>query len=44
MYTGDKLQNKDELQKFLTISQEEIQARNKEFETIYNEKIIPLVY
>lgn len=44
MYTGDKLQNQDELEKFLTISQEEIQARNKEFETIYNEKIIPLVY
>jgi len=42
MYTDED--NDWELQDFLSISREEVDKRNADFNNLYNEKIIPLVY
>jgi hypothetical protein len=44
MYTGEKLNNNDELQQFLSIDDQEVVKRNQQFKKIYESKIIPLVY
>lgn len=44
MYTGEKLNNNDELQQFLSIDDQEVVERNQQFKKIYESKIIPLVY
>lgn len=44
MYATSDDNNKKELQEFLSLSIDEIKEKNEEFEKIYNEKIIPLIY